>query len=137
MRPSAQRRSAGQPTSIALARTQATKTALADLQHLTVGTLARDVVLARGELCLAKHHATLVDQSTRLRAGDPELLGDQPGQVDHAAVALKAGLLDLLGGLMVDEHAVEMTFRRRGVLWRVKPGDQIQRNAILAIIETT
>src|SRR6202035_4458161 len=89
IRPSARRRSAGQPRSIALARTQTPKSALANLQNLTVGPLAGDIVLARLKRRLAQRDATLIDQPARLRAGDAELLRDQAREMDHAAITIE------------------------------------------------
>ena len=57
----------GQPTSIALRGPQATEAALAHLQHLAVGPLARNVVLAGGKWGVAERHATLVYQTARFR----------------------------------------------------------------------
>ena len=54
---------------------QAAKAPPADLQDLSVGLLAADVVLAGREQLIAEHHAALVDQAPGLRARDPELAG--------------------------------------------------------------
>src|ERR1700722_3483010 len=102
--------------SIALSRAQAPKAALADLQHLPIGTRAGDIVLAPPDGSAAQRHGALVDQPARLGAGDTELLGDQRRQVQLAVARDEAGLLDLLGRLVRDEHAVEVLLGRDRVL---------------------
>src|SRR5271155_1336607 len=100
----------------ALTPSKAPEATLADLQHLSLRPLARDVVLAGGELGLAEAHAALVDQPARLRAGDPELLGHHAGQVHEPAVLLESGILDLLGRLVFDKHPIEVPLGGGGLL---------------------
>src|SRR5207248_6011525 len=70
----------------ALARAQPAEAPSPHFQHLAVGPLERHVVLPYGQLKAAQRHAPLVDQPPRLRARDPELAGDQAGQMDDAVV---------------------------------------------------
>ena len=86
-------------------RPQAAEAPSADLQHLPICPLCGDVVLAGPELRVAERHTPLVDQPARLRARDPELLGDQRWEVDHA-VAAERGLLDLLRRLVLHEDTL-------------------------------
>src|SRR5271156_4997324 len=117
----------------ALTPSKAPEATLADLQHLSLRPLARDVVLAGGELGLAEAHAALVDQPARLRAGDPELLGHHRGQVHATAVAVERRVLDLLGHAALHVHAIEVAFRRGCVLGGIEPRHELARQRPLGV----
>ena len=90
-------------------------------------------MLAGRQRLLPERHASLIDQPPRLGARHAELLGDQQRKVQEPPVAVECRLLDLLGGLPLDEHAVEVPLGRGCVLARVKPTDQIARERPLGV----